>query len=101
MVNDLLDQIKDKFDKKNTSIMFTTPVDYKGEIDMEYEALYVIVNKENADKVIEISQKKEQKAQLLFMAEDLEFKKICVFKYDYRAWKRYCHNAYKRKFQRK
>ena len=58
LVNGLLDDLENKFDKKNSSIMFTTPVDFKGEINMEYEALYVIVNKENADKVIEISQAK-------------------------------------------
>lgn len=61
LINGLLDDLENKFDKKNSSIMFTTPVDFKGEINMEYEALYVIVNKENADKVIEISQAKEAK----------------------------------------
>ncbi|MSS77574.1 transcriptional regulator [Anaerococcus sp. WCA-380-WT-2B] len=57
LVKDLLDKLSDKFDKKNTSIMFTTPIDKKGEINMEYEALYVIVDKSNADRVIDISQK--------------------------------------------
>lgn len=56
LVKDLLDNLSDKFDKKNTSIMFTTPVDQKGELNMEYEALYVIVDRSNADKVIAISQ---------------------------------------------
>lgn len=55
LVKGLLDRLADKFDKKNTSIMFTTRLDYKGEDKMDYEALYVIVDKANADKVIEIS----------------------------------------------
>lgn len=55
-VKDLLDSLSDKFDKKNTSIFFTTPLDLKGEINMEYEALYVIVERSNADKVIDIAQ---------------------------------------------
>ncbi|MDU6546303.1 P-II family nitrogen regulator [Anaerococcus vaginalis] len=79
LVNDLLDQIKDKFDKKNTSIMFTTPVDYKGEIDMEYEALYVIVNKENADKVIEISQKEGAKGATVVHGRGSGIQKKSVF----------------------
>ena len=79
LVNDLLDQIKDKFDKKNTSIMFTTPVDYKGEIDMEYEALYVIVNKENADKVIEISQEKGAKGATVVHGRGSGIQKKSVF----------------------
>lgn len=36
LVNGLLDDLENKFDKKNSSIMFTTPVDFKGEINMEY-----------------------------------------------------------------
>ena len=79
LVNDLLDQIKDKFDKKNTSIMFTTPVDYKGEINMEYEALYVIVNKENADKVIEISQKEGAKGATIVHGRGSGIQKKSVF----------------------
>ena len=79
LVDDLLDQIKDKFDKKNTSIMFTTPVDYKGEIDMEYEALYVIVNKENADKVIEISQKEGAKGATVVHGRGSGIQKKSVF----------------------
>ena len=59
--------------------MFTTPVDYKGEIDMEYEALYVIVNKENADKVIEISQKEGAKGATVVHGRGSGIQKKSVF----------------------
>lgn len=79
MVDDLLDNLKDKFDKKNTSIMFTTPIDYKGEVNMEYEALYVIVDKANADKVIEISQKHGAKGATVVHGRGSGIQKKSVF----------------------
>lgn len=79
LVNGLLDDLENKFDKKNSSIMFTTPVDFKGEINMEYEALYVIVNKENADKVIEISQAKGAKGAIVVHGRGSGIQKKSVF----------------------
>ena len=79
LIDDLLDFLKDKFDKKNTSIMFTTPVDYKGEVNMEYEALYVIVDKANADKVIEISQKEGAKGATVVHGRGSGIQKKSVF----------------------
>lgn len=79
LVNGLLDDLENKFDKKNSSIMFTTPVDFRGEINMEYEALYVIVNKENADKVIEISQAKGAKGATVVHGRGSGIQKKSVF----------------------
>lgn len=79
LVNGLLDDLENKFDKKNSSIMFTTPVDFKGEFNMEYEALYVIVNKENADKVIEISQAKGAKGATVVHGRGSGIQKKSVF----------------------
>lgn len=79
LIDDLLDFLKDKFDKKNTSIMFTTPIDYKGEVNMEYEALYVIVDKANADKVIEISQKEGAKGATVVHGRGSGIQKKSVF----------------------
>lgn len=79
LVKDLLDKLKEKFDKKNTSIMFTTPLDLKGEVNMEYEALYVIVNKENADKVIEISQKEGARGATVVHGRGSGIQKKSVF----------------------
>ena len=79
LVNGLLDDLENKFDKKNSSIIFTTPVDFKGEINMEYEALYVIVNKENADKVIEISQAKGAKGATVVHGRGSGIQKKSVF----------------------
>ena len=79
LVNGLLDDLENKFDKKNSSIMFTTPVDFKGEINMEYEALYVIVNKENADKVIEVSQAKGAKGATVVHGRGSGIQKKSVF----------------------
>lgn len=79
LINGLLDDLENKFDKKNSSIMFTTPVDFKGEINMEYEALYVIVNKENADKVIEVSQAKGAKGATVVHGRGSGIQKKSVF----------------------
>ena len=59
--------------------MFTTPLDLKGEVNMEYEALYVIVNKENADKVIEISQKEGARGATVVHGRGSGIQKKSVF----------------------
>lgn len=79
IIKEILDEIKDKFDKKNNSIMFTTPLDCKGEINMEYEALYVIVDRANADKVIEISQNEGAKGATVVHGRGSGIQKKSVF----------------------
>lgn len=54
------ENILDKFDldfgKDNQSIAFTVGFDYKGDEKMKYQAIYVIVDRHDGDKVIEIAQ---------------------------------------------
>lgn len=52
----ILDKLDLKQGTNEQNIAFTVDFDYKGEDTMKYQALYVIVDKHEGDKVIEIAQ---------------------------------------------
>lgn len=54
----ILDDIKEKLSQTNTAIAFTSPLDYKGEdeLNIEYVAMYVIVDRQEGQKAIKIAQ---------------------------------------------
>ena len=59
-VKKILDDLSEKLDKTNTGIAFTSPLDYKGEddlnFDIDYVALYVIVDRHEGQKAVHIAQ---------------------------------------------
>lgn len=59
-VKKILDDLSEKLDKTNTGIAFTSPLDYKGEdelnFDIDYVALYVIVDCHEGQKAVHIAQ---------------------------------------------
>lgn len=52
----ILDKLDLNLSKKDQSIAFTVDLDYKGDDEMKYQALYVIVDMSEGDKVIQIAQ---------------------------------------------
>lgn len=52
----ILDKLDLKVSGSDQSIAFTVDFDYKGDDHMRYQALYVIVDRHEGDKVIEIAQ---------------------------------------------
>ena len=59
-VKKILDDLSEKLNKTNTGIAFTSPLDYKGEddlnFDIDYVALYVIVDRHEGQKAVHIAQ---------------------------------------------
>ncbi|MFO3717291.1 transcriptional regulator [Anaerococcus sp. ENR1011] len=59
-VRKVLSDLSGKLDKTNTGIAFTSPLDYKGEeslnFEIDYVALYVIVDRHNGQKAVQIAQ---------------------------------------------
>ena len=59
-VKKILDDLSEKLDKTNTGIAFTSSLDYKGEddlnFDIDYVALYVIVDRHEGQKAVHIAQ---------------------------------------------
>lgn len=59
-VKKILDNLSEKLNKTNTGIAFTSPLDYKGEddlnFDIDYVALYVIVDRHEGQKAVHIAQ---------------------------------------------
>lgn len=59
-VRKVLGDLSQKLDKTNTGIAFTSPLDYKGEetlnFEIDYVALYVIVDRHNGQKAVQIAQ---------------------------------------------
>lgn len=59
-VKKILDGLSEKLDKTNTGIAFTSPLDYIGEdelnFDIDYVALYVIVDRHEGQKAVHIAQ---------------------------------------------
>lgn len=54
----ILNDINEKLSQTNTAIAFTSPLDYKGEdeLNIEYVAMYVIVDRQEGQKAIKIAQ---------------------------------------------
>ncbi|MGO3018675.1 MAG: P-II family nitrogen regulator [Anaerococcus sp.] len=55
-VEKIFDKLDSYIKKDNQSIAFTVELDYKGDVEMEYQAIYVIVDRHDGDEVIEIAQ---------------------------------------------
>lgn len=66
---EILDNINDKISKSNTAIAFTSPINYEGEtnlnFDIEYVAMYVIVDRHLGQEAVNIAQAKGAKGATL------------------------------------
>lgn len=68
-VRKVLSDLIGKLDKTNTGIAFTSPLDYKGEeslnFEIDYVALYVIVDRHDGQKAVHIAQENGAKGATL------------------------------------
>lgn len=68
----ILDDINEEVSKSNTAIAFTSPIDYKGELnlkfDIEYVAMYVIVDRQLGQDAVNIAQANGAKGATLVHA---------------------------------
>lgn len=67
-VTEILEKLDERINKNNTSIVFTSPLYCKGEedlIDNNYTALYIIVDRQQGHKAIQIAQENGAKGATL------------------------------------
>lgn len=68
-VRKVLSDLSEKLDKANSAIAFTSPLYYEGEetmnFDIEYVALYVIVDRQNGQQAVQIAQENGAKGATL------------------------------------
>jgi nitrogen regulatory protein PII len=77
--DNILDKLEEKLYKHNTGVAFTTNFVGEKEEDVEYEALYVIVDKEEGDKVIELGQKNGAKGATIMHGRGSGIQKKSIF----------------------
>ena len=67
MTMKILDDLNEKISHTNTAIAYTSPIDYKGEdeLNFEYVAMYVIVDRQEGQKAITIAQENGAKGATL------------------------------------
>lgn len=88
-VKKILDDLSEKLDKTNTGIAFTSPLDYKGEdelnFDIDYVALYVIVDRHEGQKAVHIAQENGARGYPSSRTWFCKRSKVNFTKYEYRA----------------
>ncbi|MDD7306014.1 MAG: transcriptional regulator [Peptoniphilaceae bacterium] len=80
--NEILDSLEEKIKEDNTAIAFTIDiedVEDKGANDMEYEAIHVIVDREEGDKVIKIAQENGAKGATVMHGRGAGINKKALF----------------------
>ena len=75
----LIDRLKEKLDKANSSILFATNLENKGDEKMEYEAIYVIVNREDGEKVVNLAQENGAKGATIVHGRGSGIEKKSLF----------------------
>lgn len=78
-VERILIKLERKIKKVNTAILFTTPLDNEGVAKMDYEALYIIVDREKGNRVIEVAQKNGAKGATIIHGRGAGIQKKSIF----------------------